>query len=321
MLFRSYMAPEQILNREVDHRADLFAAGIMLYLLTTGKHPFKNHDSAGVLHSITSEEPATRPSLVRSGYSRTLEAVVMRALEKDRDARWSSAEEMRLALQRAVPQAFGLGFESQLRTFMTDMVGERAARKREALRRAELAADAQIKDGVAPALSSAQSASSLRAISIDRQEPEAVQVVSEVSQSPAFQSFREAPRVPPPARRRWLVPAAALGFASVVALAMLIFGKSEGTNHSASAPSSGMAELPRASAHPLPRASAVPAQPAVSVTPTAEPISLDGQAGSGTGVAHSSPPTPGAHKTPPSKLPVKLPVTKHDDLIAPDYAR
>jgi len=55
----------------------------MLYLLTVGNHPFKNHDSAGVLHSITSDEPAARPSLVKTGYSRTLEAVVMKALEKD----------------------------------------------------------------------------------------------------------------------------------------------------------------------------------------------------------------------------------------------
>jgi len=165
----AYMAPEQILGGEIDQRADIFAVGIMLYLLTVGRHPFKNHNSAGVLHSITSEDPATRPSLLLTSYSRTLEAVVMKALDKERDGRWSSAEEMRLALEAAVPQAFVLGIDAQIRSFMADMVGDRAAHKREALRRAVLAVDAQLKDsGSLPALAgTAQSAGSLRAVSVD----------------------------------------------------------------------------------------------------------------------------------------------------------
>ena len=134
----AYMAPEQILVQDVDQRADLFAVGIILYLLTTGQHPFKNHDPASVLHSITSQDEVPRASLVKPGYSRTLESIVMKALEKDRQKRWASAAEMRLALQSAVPDAFAPGIENVLEAFMTRTVGGRAAEKREALRQAEL---------------------------------------------------------------------------------------------------------------------------------------------------------------------------------------
>jgi serine/threonine-protein kinase len=160
-----YMAPEQVLGAPVDRRTDLFAVGVMLYTLTTGRHPFAGSDSAEMLQNIVSDEPPIRPSLLKPNYSRTLEAVVLKALEKDRDGRWLSAEEMRLALQRGVPQAFELGFEAQLRNFMADTVGDRATRKREALRRAELAVDAHAAQPQSSG--TAISVSSLRAISVD----------------------------------------------------------------------------------------------------------------------------------------------------------
>ncbi len=167
----SYMAPEQVLGGAVDRRADLFAVGVLLYTLSTGRHPFAGSESSGtvrdivLLRNIVSPDAPARPSLLKPNYSRTLEAVVMKALDKDVDRRWPSAEEMRLALQRGVPQAFELGVEAQLRTFMGDTVGDRAVRQRDALRRAELAVDAQM--GAPPGASASTSATSLRAISLD----------------------------------------------------------------------------------------------------------------------------------------------------------
>ena len=165
----AYMAPEQILGAEVDQRADLFAVGIMLYLLTSGRHPFKNHDSAGVLHSISSEEPATSPRLVQPDYPQALEAVVMRALHKQRDQRWSSADDMRTALEQAMPEAFALGADARVRDFISATLGERAAHKREALRRAEAAFRGRVRDsgGQAAVQGNPQSVSSLRAVSVD----------------------------------------------------------------------------------------------------------------------------------------------------------
>src|SRR4051812_11995670 len=58
----SYMAPEQILSGDVDRRCAVFAAGIVLYLLTTGKHPFKHHNTAAVIHAITTDDAVAPPS-------------------------------------------------------------------------------------------------------------------------------------------------------------------------------------------------------------------------------------------------------------------
>src|SRR5262249_12936884 len=105
----AYMAPEQVMATTIDRRTDLFAVGIMLYTLTVGRHPFKHHNDAGVLHAITSESPAPRPSSFVPDYPLALEAVVMKALEKDIERRFANADEMRQALELAVPGATASG--------------------------------------------------------------------------------------------------------------------------------------------------------------------------------------------------------------------
>lgn len=211
----AYLAPEQILGGVIDQRTDLFAVGVLLYRLTTGRHPFEAPDAAGLLHNVVNDEAAPRPSLVKPNYSRTLEAVVMKALEKDRDRRWPSAEEMRLALQRGVPQAFELGFESQLRTFMTDSVGERALRKREALRRAEVVVDAGGADEGAS--SSAISATSLRGIAVDTgASPSDAAPPSIPKRLPSLRPLL-ARSVPPPHLRRPLL----IGTSAITALVLI----------------------------------------------------------------------------------------------------
>jgi len=96
----AYMAPEQILGGAVDQRADLFAAGILLYLLTTGRHPFKNHNTAGVLHSITSDDPVLPPRSIVADYPEDLEFVVLKALAKDPAARYQSVDQLAQDIRR-----------------------------------------------------------------------------------------------------------------------------------------------------------------------------------------------------------------------------
>ena len=94
----SYMAPEQFKGKGVDHRADLFACGVVLYRLLTGKRPFTGNAEV-VMYKILNEDPPP-PSVVTNGGRRVaFDAVVARAIAKDIDARYQSAEEMRQALR------------------------------------------------------------------------------------------------------------------------------------------------------------------------------------------------------------------------------
>ncbi|MEO6603483.1 MAG: serine/threonine-protein kinase [Polyangiaceae bacterium] len=272
----AYQSPEQILGGVVDQRSDLFAVGVLLYELTTGRHPFPAANTPGTLRNSVSEEPALRPSRLVPNYSRTLEAVVLKALEKDRDRRWPSAEEMRLALQRGVPQAFELGFESQLGTFMMDTVGDRAVRRREALRRAELVVDAGGADETSG--SSSVSATSLRGIAIDTDPSRsAPPLPTRSSRLPSLRPLL-ARSVPPPHLRRPLL----LAFSALVAVVgglLWLRSPVRSANTVATAPGSGMVDLspprapspaphvPASSAPPLTSASAPAAVPAA--TPSA----------------------------------------------------
>jgi serine/threonine protein kinase len=260
-----YMAPEQLLGGAIDQRTDLFAAGVLLYLLTVGRHPFGANNTGELASSIVSERPAIRPSLLKPNYSRTLEAVVLKALEKDRERRWPSAEEMRLALQRGVPEAFELGCEAQLRTFMADTVGERATRKRDALRRAEASIDSAV-NAIAPS-AGAISATSLRAIVVavdsSARDEESERPRSRVSQFPTLRpSVPSLPSLPPPPphRRGWR-PMIAVAFSSVAALSIGLFllHPLGSTPHAASAPATPMVDLnpPRAASAAVPPAASV----------------------------------------------------------------
>ena len=326
----AYMAPEQILGAEVDQRADLFAVGIMLYLLTSGRHPFKNHNSAGVLHSISSEEPAASPRLLQPDYSPALEAVVMKALHKQRDERWSSAEEMRGALEQAMPEAFALGADTRVRDFISATLGERAARKREALRRAEAAFRGRVADsgGLASVQGSSQSASSLRAVSVDSSADEEIPA-PRLSKAP---TMRPAPELSAPRgyKRKvtLLVACGAVGLLALLAWmrrplkpALAAAGPSAKLVDWAPPPA-GVRRGQTPSAAPLASSSggAVQARAAIgsNVAPVASSTVLKG-ASHGQGARRSQAP-------PERETPVVLPppsAMQNDisDLIAPDYAR
>jgi serine/threonine-protein kinase len=270
-----YAAPEQVRSEAVDPRTDLFAAGVTLYLLTTGRHPFQGKDSAATLRNILSDEPPTRPSVLKTSYSRTLEAVVMKALEKDPNRRWPSAEEMRLALERGVPQAFELGFEAQLRTFMADTVGDRGQKKREAIRRAEIVVDAGA--GEPGGGTSKSSVKSLRAISVNtravRSEPEPAP--TRRSMMPTLRPLL-ARSVPPPGMRKPLL----IGTVAAVALVLgLVLLRTPSQSHNAaSAPTVSMVDLnpPRPMAVPpalVQSAAANPTLPSAAAPPSSAPAS------------------------------------------------
>jgi eukaryotic-like serine/threonine-protein kinase len=97
-----YLAPEQVKGAEVDHRADLYAAGLVLYESVTGRAPFEGdtHIASAMLRLTKDPVP---PGAVRSGIPRELDAVVMRALAREPEDRFQSAQEMGSALDRVAP--------------------------------------------------------------------------------------------------------------------------------------------------------------------------------------------------------------------------
>lgn len=94
----AYMAPEQFRGQTVDSRADLFSAGVVLYELLTGERPFAGRTVTALMHSVLSMEPP-RPSLRNSALPPLFDGILAKALAKEPDQRFQSAEEFKTALK------------------------------------------------------------------------------------------------------------------------------------------------------------------------------------------------------------------------------
>jgi serine/threonine-protein kinase len=99
----SYMAPEQIRSQPLDRRADIYAAGVVLWELLTGER-FTPPDAAAAVH-VMLERAHDPPSVLRTDVPPALDAVVMCALARDREERFATAREMANALELAVTPA------------------------------------------------------------------------------------------------------------------------------------------------------------------------------------------------------------------------
>jgi len=92
----SFMSPEQVTNQKVDHRADIYGMGVVLYRMLAGRNPFICRDMMeyAMAHATEIPTPPSRFGALPAG----LDAIVMRALEKDPSRRFASAKEMIEAL-------------------------------------------------------------------------------------------------------------------------------------------------------------------------------------------------------------------------------
>ena len=96
----AYMAPEQVRGEPVDSRTDLFALGILLYELTTGRRPFEGATQGLVSSAILRDTPRSLAG-VRADAPPDLDRIVARCLEKEPPARIQSAREVSNELRRA----------------------------------------------------------------------------------------------------------------------------------------------------------------------------------------------------------------------------
>ena len=99
-----YMSPEQLEGRPIDARADLFAAGVVLYQLLTSKRPFDGDTDFAVIQNIVGLTPPAA-TFHNPGLPPAIDAVVAKALAKSRDQRYTSAEEFADALMLASKDA------------------------------------------------------------------------------------------------------------------------------------------------------------------------------------------------------------------------
>ncbi|MBN1773570.1 MAG: serine/threonine protein kinase [Deltaproteobacteria bacterium] len=103
-----YMAPEQAAGRrDVDHRVDLWAGGVILYRALTGRFPFDAENYNALLAAILMQAPVP-PRQFRPDLPPPLEAVILTALAREPDRRFGSAEQFRQALQPWLAEPSGM---------------------------------------------------------------------------------------------------------------------------------------------------------------------------------------------------------------------
>lgn len=103
-----YLSPEQAQGFEVTAVSDLYSVGVMLYEALTGRVPFEGESAVAVAMKQVSQMPQ-RPSSIQPRVSPALDAVVMRALEKDPGQRFQSADAFIAALDQAMREPGGAG--------------------------------------------------------------------------------------------------------------------------------------------------------------------------------------------------------------------
>jgi serine/threonine-protein kinase len=93
-----YLSPEQVMQEKLDSRSDIFALGVMLYEITTGRSPFARPTTEAILYAIRFEMPSP-PHLIRDDYPQELSRIVMKCLTKDRNQRYQRASQVQAELE------------------------------------------------------------------------------------------------------------------------------------------------------------------------------------------------------------------------------
>jgi serine/threonine-protein kinase len=94
-----YMAPEQILGKKVDQRADVYALGVILYEIMTGVPPYARGDHMSVMYQHV-QGKARPPREINPGLPAGLPEVIMQAMSVDKDKRYQTMNELRAALEK-----------------------------------------------------------------------------------------------------------------------------------------------------------------------------------------------------------------------------
>ncbi len=136
-----YMSPEQALGKPVDRRTDLFALGIVLYQLVTGRHPMRGETDVATLHNIVSNQPILPPGVFNSAFPIQLERVIMKALARDPDQRFQTARDFELALEEVTHESLPRVRTEEVGRFVNELLGSHGEERRAAVRESIRLAD------------------------------------------------------------------------------------------------------------------------------------------------------------------------------------
>ena len=129
----AYMAPEQARGAGVDRRADLFACGIVLWEALATKRLFKGDGEAETLNRVL-YEPIATPSSVRPDVPKALEDICMKALSRDVDQRFATAQDFGDELEKAARALGSVGSVRDVADCLQEVIGVDLTQQRDAVR-------------------------------------------------------------------------------------------------------------------------------------------------------------------------------------------
>jgi serine/threonine protein kinase len=132
----SYMSPEQAEGKPLDRRSDVYALGIVLYVATVGEHPFRaagdSRDDQLLRLLVGQFDP---PSAKLAGYPAELEAIVLRAMQREPEDRFATADEMRVRLGAWLAKSELFGGEQQVARVLRERLGAALDQRTERIQR------------------------------------------------------------------------------------------------------------------------------------------------------------------------------------------
>jgi len=132
----SYVSPEQVLDEELDRRADIFSLGVVLYEATTYRRLFRGDSKADTLAKVL-RKPIPPPSEVVEDYPPNLERIVMKALERDKTQRYQTAQQLHEELEAHLATGEGLVLQSSVARLMSVVFADRISERDAVIKRCE----------------------------------------------------------------------------------------------------------------------------------------------------------------------------------------
>lgn len=145
----SYMSPEQAQGRRIDRRSDIFSLGVVLYELTTGQRLFKADSADQTLAHVLGAD-IVPPRALDERYPEGLQAIVLRALERDPTARYQTADELRRALERYLIDERVMVAHASVGQLLRRVVGARIEKRRQLIRAVLRSIDGELVADVVP---------------------------------------------------------------------------------------------------------------------------------------------------------------------------